>query len=133
VKLSMGGGHGQSWSSMGRPWGLVGEEGEGGEGEGAGSAPGGHSWGRHGGALGGRARPAAVFVHATAGCFGVERAGREEGEKEEREKKKERKEKKRKNMKKFPNLKIFGEKNKRQFMKLVKIIFVQERNNPNYN
>jgi hypothetical protein len=53
-----------------------------------------------------------------------ERTGREEGEKEEREKKTKRKEKeKRKNMKKFPNLKIFREKNKRQFMKLVKIIF----------
>jgi hypothetical protein len=57
-------------------------------------------------------------------------------EEEERKKKKKRKEKtrkKEKNMEKFSNLKIFGEKNKRQFMKLVKIIFVQERNNPNYN
>jgi hypothetical protein len=46
---------------------------------------------------------------------------------------KEKKRKKGKNMENFPNLKIFGAKNKRQFMKLVKNIFVQERNNPNYN
>jgi hypothetical protein len=57
-----------------------------------------------------------------------------EEEEEEREKNKKRKEKKkRKNMENFLNLKIFREKNKRQFMKLVKIIFVPERNNPNYN
>jgi hypothetical protein len=54
------------------------------------------------------------FVSVAACC-----AVREvEEEKEEREKKKKRKEKKR-NMEIFPNLKIFGEKNKRQFMKLV--------------
>jgi hypothetical protein len=50
------------------------------------------------------------------------------GKREEKEK-----EGKRKKMKIFLNLKIFGEKNKRQFMKFVKIIFVQERNKPNYN
>jgi hypothetical protein len=38
-------------------------------------------------------------------------------------------EKKKKNVENFP----FGKKNKRKFMKLLKIIFVQERNNPNYN
>jgi hypothetical protein len=52
--------------------------------------------------------------------------------KERRRRRKERKSKE-KNMKFFSNLKIFREKNKRQFMKLIKIIFVQERNNPNYN
>jgi hypothetical protein len=52
------------------------------------------------------------------------------GRGERREKKKGKKEK---NMEKFSNLKIFGEKNKRQFMKLEKIIFVQEMNKPNYN
>jgi hypothetical protein len=36
-------------------------------------------------------------------------------------------------MENFINLKILGEKNKRQFMKLVKIIFVEERNKRNYN
>jgi hypothetical protein len=35
-----------------------------------------------------------------------------------------RKEKKKKYMEKFSNLKIFGMKNKRKFMKLVKIIFL---------
>jgi hypothetical protein len=39
---------------------------------------------------------------------------------------------KRKNMEFFPNLKFFGEKNKRQLMKLVKIIFLKERYMPNY-
>jgi hypothetical protein len=47
-------------------------------------------------------------------------AMREVEEKEEREKKKERKEKNKKNVENFPSLKIFGEKNKRQFMKLIK-------------
>jgi hypothetical protein len=45
---------------------------------------------------------------------------------------KEKKRKKRKNGK-FSKLEFFWGKNKRQFMKLVKVIFVQERNNPNYN
>jgi hypothetical protein len=50
-------------------------------------------------------------------------AVREVEEEEERGKKKKRKEKKtKKDMDNFPNLKIFREKNKRQFMKLVKII-----------
>jgi hypothetical protein len=57
---------------------------------------------------------------------------RKKRRRKERRKRKGRK-RKEKNMKNYPNLKIFGEKNKRQFMKLVKIIFVQERNNPNYN
>jgi hypothetical protein len=35
-------------------------------------------------------------------------------------------------MENFLNLKIFGEKNKRQFMKLVKNIFLKERYMPNY-
>jgi hypothetical protein len=36
-------------------------------------------------------------------------------------------------MKKISNLNIFREKNKRQFTKLVKIIFVQENYMSNYN
>jgi hypothetical protein len=39
---------------------------------------------------------------------------------------------KEKNMENFPNLKIFGEKNKRKFMKLVKIIFLKEEYMQNY-
>jgi hypothetical protein len=62
---------------------------------------------------------------------------RKRREREKKRKGRKRKEKKRKkirrNMEKISNLKNFREKNKRQFMKLVKIIFVQERNNPNYN
>ncbi len=65
------------------------------------------------------------------------KSSRDRAEKKEKEKEKEKegKEKKkiRKNMENFSNLKIFREKSKRQFMKLVKIIFVQERNNPNYS
>jgi hypothetical protein len=57
---------------------------------------------------------------------------KEEGEREEK-KRKGKKRKNKKYMKFFPNLKIFMEKNKSQFMKLVNIIFVQEWNNPNYN
>jgi hypothetical protein len=84
---------------MGRPWGLTGEEGEGGEG--VGGTPGG--WGGVawlGCAMGGHSRregSACCYVHVCCCyCFGVERIGREEGEKEEREKKKKRNEKKRK-------------------------------------
>jgi hypothetical protein len=51
----------------------------------------------------------------------------EEEEKEEREEKKKSKEKKTKIWKKNSNLKIFGEKTKRQFMKLVKIIFFKRK------
>jgi hypothetical protein len=54
-----------------------------------------------------------------------------EEEEEEREKKKKMKESKRgkqeKNMKKFSNLKIFREENKRQFMKLVKKLFLYKK------
>jgi hypothetical protein len=54
----------------------------------------------------------------------------EEDRKEEREREKKRKIRKRKktgkNMKFLPNLKNFGEKNKRQFMKLVKIILYKK-------
>jgi hypothetical protein len=53
---------------------------------------------------------------------------RAEEEMEERETKKERKDNKRE--KKI--WKIFGEKNKRQFMNLVKIIFYEKRYIPNY-
>jgi hypothetical protein len=64
-------------------------------------------------------------------CFGAERTGREEGE-EEREKKKKGRKRKEKNMEKFSNLKIFGEKNKRQFMKLVKLFLYKKSYMPNY-
>jgi hypothetical protein len=47
---------------------------------------------------------------------------KEEGE--EKKMKRKEKKKKEKNMENFSNLKIFGEKNKRQFMKLEKIIFL---------
>jgi hypothetical protein len=58
---------------------------------------------------------------------------REKKRRKERRRRKgrKRKEKKEEIWKIFQNLKIFREKNKRQFMKLVKIIFVQK--NPNFN
>jgi hypothetical protein len=60
-----------------------------------------------------------LLLLVRSACYAV----REVEEEEERGKKKKRKEKKtKKDMENFPNLKIFGEKNKRQFMKLVKII-----------
>jgi hypothetical protein len=61
----------------------------------------------------------------------VRRNRTEEEEKRKSEEKK-RKEKKRKKCDFFSNLKNFGEKNKIQFMKLVKIIFVKERYMPIY-
>jgi hypothetical protein len=61
------------------------------------------------------------------------RRRKEEGEREKKRKGRKRKEKKRKKYGKFSKLEIFWEENKRQFMKLVRIIFVQERNNHNYN
>jgi hypothetical protein len=44
----------------------------------------------------------------------------------------ERRKRKEKKLENFLNLKIFRDKNKRQFMKLVKIIFLKERYMPNY-
>jgi hypothetical protein len=89
--------------------------------------------GRHGASL--RAARGCFFVLCL--CAVGENMKQEGGEKEERTKREEKKRKgrkeKKKNMENFLNLKNFGEKNKRQFMKLVKIIFVQERNKPNYN
>jgi hypothetical protein len=83
----------------------------------------GHTWG--GGTAGGRhggcgllLRPPVLYFHLLFCCY-VSSVREVENSMKEKTK--------------FPNLKIFGEKNKRQFMKLVKIIFVQERNNPNYN
>jgi hypothetical protein len=107
-----------------------GKEGEGEDGEGAqvwgamgrGRAAGGAPWGGLAGCC--------CYVCALCCAWKNWTWGRREGGNREE---KERKEKKEKNTKFFPNLKIFEEKNKRQFMKLVKIIFVQERNNPNYN
>jgi hypothetical protein len=98
----------------------------------------GHGLGRHGeregcrrGAMG--ARPCCSFgsVRAAVSEFLYVREGsKEEGEREKKRKGRKRKEKK--NMEKISNLKFFGEKNKRKFMKLVKIIFVEERYLPNY-
>jgi hypothetical protein len=87
-------------------------------------------------ALGARPR-CSLFIRCCY-CFSVLRAERQEGnrkEEGEREKKREgrkRKEKNKKYMEIFPNLKIFREKNKRQFMKLVKIIFFKKSYMPNY-
>jgi hypothetical protein len=53
----------------------------------------------------------------------VRKKRRKERRKRKGRKRKEKKRKKRKNMENFPNMKNFGEKNKRQFMKLVKNIF----------
>jgi hypothetical protein len=56
-----------------------------------------------------------------------------EGEEIKKKKRKGKNRKKRKNMKKNSNLKIFGKKNKTQFMKLVQInFFVKERYMQNY-
>jgi hypothetical protein len=65
--------------------------------------------GRHGEGLLGVAPCSWLLCGPSASWGRTER----EKEEEEREKKKKRKEKKRKNMKKFPNSKIFREKNKR--------------------
>jgi hypothetical protein len=64
------------------------------------------------------ARPSLLLCHCSVRlllCCSREKK-QEGGRREQKRKEKEGKEK-RKNMKKFPNLKIFGEKNKRQFMK----------------
>jgi hypothetical protein len=85
-----------------------------------------------------------VGLPGAAGCSGllccVLRSLREKldvrkkrSRKERRKKRKEKKRKKEKNTEKISNLKIFREKNKRQFMKVVKIIFVQESYMSNYN
>jgi hypothetical protein len=96
VRLSMGGGHGRSWSFMGRPWGLAREEG--GEGEGAGGTPRvggeGTTGGRHGGDTpGGKAQPAAVFMCAAAAVLVLNELDVRK-ERRRKEKKKKRKEKK---------------------------------------
>jgi hypothetical protein len=104
------------------------EEGEGGEGRGRDL---GAAWGASRGAMG---QLLSLLVRAAAaGCFVLNELDmRKERRRKERRKRKGRK-RKEKNMENFPILKIFGEKNKRQFIKLVKIIFAQERNNPHYN
>jgi hypothetical protein len=89
------------------------------------------AWGLLGGAMGRGCGCCSLLMAALlpvlfGPCVRKKTAGRR------KEKKKKRKEKKRKNMKKIPNLKIFREKNKRQFMKLVKIIFLEERYMQNY-
>jgi hypothetical protein len=115
VRLSMGGGHGRSWSFHGSPWGAR-QRGKGGEEE-----VGGAAWGRHGVREGCRRG-----LLGAAGCSGllccVLRL-RKNRRKERRKKGRKRKEKK----EKISNLKIFREKNKRQLMKLVKNYFCTKK------
>jgi hypothetical protein len=90
----------------------------------------GAAWGRHGEGEGCRGRHggSALLLVAALRVVYVKNRSRKEKKRrrKEKEKEKEGKEKKkiRKNMEFFSNLKIFREKNKRQFVKLVKIIFV---------
>jgi hypothetical protein len=133
VRLSMGGGHGWSWSFHGPSMGSSlerGKEGEREEGEGRGA--GGTAWGAREAGAPGWLR-VALLVRESRNREKLNVMRKHAGVRRKEKKKKRKEKKKRKNMKKFPNLKIFRKKNKRQFMKLVKIIFVQERNNSNYN
>jgi hypothetical protein len=116
-----------------QPWGARrrGERGgrrRGGRGRSLGAAWGaarggrGMAWGRHGELLWG--------LRAALSCVAVLLVVSTVHEKKKRRKKDRRKRKgrkKRKNMKKIPNLKIFREKNKRQFMKLVKKLFLYKK------
>jgi hypothetical protein len=109
------------WPDMGK---LVREEGEGGEGAQLGVA-----WGAA------RGRHWEGLLRARAVCL-LSAVREVEEEKEEREKKKKRKGKKRKERKrkiygKFSKHENFRGENKRQFMKLVKIIFLKGRYMPN--
>jgi hypothetical protein len=120
-------------TGVGAPWPIMGSSPER-KGRGKGKGERGRSWGCHGGhgeGLLGAARPPllhAASLFGTACCTWGKKAGRR---KEKRRKRKGRKKKKK--MEKISNLKIFREKNKRQYMKLVKIIFfVKERYMPNY-
>jgi hypothetical protein len=108
--------------------------------EGGGGRRQGRGWGAARGSMGavgegcyGRAR-GCFAVHEPLGllsvtcCCTCEGRRKEEGEREEKKRKGRKRKKK---YGKFFNLKIFVEKNKRQFMK-VKIIFVQESYMSNY-
>jgi hypothetical protein len=100
VRLSMGGGHGQSWSSMGAHGKIVGE--------GQGACLGGG--GLQGGAIEVAARSS--WLPLCAVCYVLCEGRRKEKKEEERGgKRKGRKRRKEKNMENFPNLKI--SKNKR--------------------
>jgi hypothetical protein len=110
---------------------LAREEREG-EGEGGEGAQLGAPWGAWGGAARSSSAPAAPCSFSIRDCLLYVREESRKEEEEEKKKKRKEKQKKRKNGK-ISNLKIFREKNKRQFMKLVKIIFfVKERYMPNY-
>jgi hypothetical protein len=112
---------GQPWLELelhGRPWGLAGEKGGGrGEGGAARVATGGVPWG---GAAGTQGTHGCSVQFAREGLLSACCVVREE-EEEEREKKKKRKEKKKEKKEKcgnFSKLENFGEKNKRQFIKV---------------
>jgi hypothetical protein len=80
-------------------------------------------WGGGRGGLHEGRRACSLAATAVRGLFML--AVREK--KEEGRRKREEKGKKEKNMQNFLNLKIFGEKNKRQFMKLVKKLFLYKK------
>jgi hypothetical protein len=98
---------------MGRPWGARRR----GKGKGERGQERGHSLGRHGEREGCRGCSLAATAARLLSAVREKEEGRKREEKKRREKKRGNKEK---NMENFPNLKIFREKNKRQFMKLVK-------------
>jgi hypothetical protein len=111
VRLSMGDGHGRSWSFYGSPWGAHRRGERGGRRRGRGGA----AWGWHGedqGAAGGAAMEGLKAALLFVSCWGSSllRAAvceKEEGRRKREEKKrKEKKRKKRKNIKNSPNLKI---------------------------
>jgi hypothetical protein len=99
-----------SWDDHGE---LAGEE----RGRGRGERRGGTAWGRHGEREGCRGCSLAATAARLLSAVREKEEGRKREEKKRREKKRGKKEK---NMENFPNLKICREKNKRQFMKLVK-------------
>jgi hypothetical protein len=90
----------------------------------------GAAWGLPWGAAGGGTCCGSVRAASLAAVREKKEGGRR---KREEKKRKEKKREKKKKYGKFSKLENFWEENKRQFMKLVRIIFVQERNNHNYN
>jgi hypothetical protein len=119
---------------LGAPWGGHGELAGEGRGRGRGERRGRHglraAWGEGGLHEGRRACSLAAtaarffYVRCVLNVLSVVRE-KEEARKREEKKRKERK--RGKNMENFANLKFFGEKSKRQFMKLVKKIFLYKK------
>jgi hypothetical protein len=123
---------------VGAPWPAMGarQRGRGSGERGRGAAAGGTR--REGGLLGEEApwggaameegsRPfiySCMLLLSVTCCCTWEGRRKEEGEREKKRKGRKRKEK---NMENFPNLKIIWEKNKRQFMKLVKKLFLYKK------